>query len=218
MTEQEWLACTYTTPLLKFLQGRASERRLRLFAVACCRRVWTLLEAKWDKRAIEVVEAFADGRATGKELRAAAEAAWSGLIEPAQATLEGDAAWAAEAATALAAVVAAEAAWAEGKAGATAALVAGSERQAQAKLLRCIFRNPFRPAPVIPPAVLAWKGGAVRRLALGIYNRRAFDRLPVLGDALKQAGSDNADILAHCREPGPHVRGCWVVDALLGKQ
>jgi hypothetical protein len=55
-------------------------------------------------------------------------------------------------------------------------------------------------------------------LARGIYEDRAFDRMPILADALQDAGCDNEDILDHCRGPEPHVRGCWVVDLLLGKR
>jgi hypothetical protein len=58
----------------------------------------------------------------------------------------------------------------------------------------------------------------VRTLAVGIYKETAFDRFPILADALEDAGCDNADILNHCRGPGPHVRGCWVIDLLLGKE
>jgi hypothetical protein len=80
-------------------------------------------------------------------------------------------------------------------------------------LLRDIFGNPFRPVSVEPH----WLTPTVRNLAAAIYAGRAFDRLPVLADALEDAGCDNADVLTHCRGPGPHVRGCWVVDLLLGK-
>jgi hypothetical protein len=55
-------------------------------------------------------------------------------------------------------------------------------------------------------------------LATGIYDERAFDRLPILADALEEAGCDNADVLAHCRGDGPHARGCWVVDGVLGRE
>jgi hypothetical protein len=58
----------------------------------------------------------------------------------------------------------------------------------------------------------------VDRLASHIYDSRAFDRLPILADALEEAGCKDAEILAHCRGPGPHVRGCWVVDLVLGKE
>jgi hypothetical protein len=74
----------------------------------------------------------------------------------------------------------------------------------------------FRPV-TIAPAWATWNDATVVKLAQGIYDDRAFDRLPILADALDEAGCDNTDILAHCRRPGPHVRGCWVVDLLLGK-
>jgi protein phosphatase len=74
-------------------------------------------------------------------------------------------------------------------------------------------------APVcIDPAWLAWNGGTVARIARSVNEERAFDRLPVLADALEDAGCDNADILGHCRSGGPHVRGCWALDAVLGKE
>lgn len=62
-----------------------------------------------------------------------------------------------------------------------------------------------------------WATSTVLRLAEAIYADRAFDRLPILADALEDVGCDNADLLAHCRRPGPHARGCWVVDLILGK-
>jgi hypothetical protein len=83
----------------------------------------------------------------------------------------------------------------------------------QADLLREIFGNPFRPVTFDS----AWRTETAVALASGIYADRAFDRLPILADALEEAGCDNADVLAHCRGPGPHVRGCWVVDLVLGK-
>jgi hypothetical protein len=76
---------------------------------------------------------------------------------------------------------------------------------------------PFRPV-TIAPSSLVWNDGTVVTLAKAIYEGRAFDRLPILADALKEAGCNNADILAHCHQPGEHVRGCWVVDLLLGKE
>jgi len=88
------------------------------------------------------------------------------------------------------------------------------ERSLQSQLLRCVVGNPFRPVAVDPP----WLTSNVSALALGIYDERAFDRMPILADALEDAGCDDAEMLNHCREPGPHVRGCWVVDLLLGKE
>src|SRR5262249_42286549 len=90
------------------------------------------------------------------------------------------------------------------------------------KELMTIFRdfvgNPFRPSPPLSPAVLIWNDGTVVKLAQAIYDERAFDRLPILADALEEAGCQDQDILGHCRSGGEHVRGCWIVDLLLGKE
>ena len=77
---------------------------------------------------------------------------------------------------------------------------------------RCVAGNPFRPVAFDP----AWRTETVVALATAIYAERAFDRMPILADALEEAGCDHVDILTHCRGPGPHVCGCWVVDAVLG--
>jgi hypothetical protein len=94
-------------------------------------------------------------------------------------------------------------------------------------LLRDVTGNLFNP---LPPkrgkkkwqeqwrSWLAWNDGTIVKLAQAIYDERAFDRLPVVADALEEASCTNADILAHCRGPGPHVRGCWAVDLILGKE
>jgi hypothetical protein len=91
-----------------------------------------------------------------------------------------------------------------------------SERAAQCHLLRDLVGNPYRPAR-LKRAWLTWNDGLLPKLARVIYDERAFDRLPILGDALEDAGCTNADLLAHCRESGDHARGCWVVDLLLGR-
>ena len=88
------------------------------------------------------------------------------------------------------------------------------EHVAQTRLLRDIFENPFRPVSISP----AWQTQATKAVAQAIYDERRFEDLPILADALEEAGCANANLLAHCRGPGPHVRGCWVVDALLGKE
>jgi hypothetical protein len=88
----------------------------------------------------------------------------------------------------------------------------------RADLLREIVGNPYCPSPSPSPAVLAWNDGTVRRIAEGIYNGQAFDRLPILADALLDAGCDDEALLAHCRSAGPHVVGCWAVDLVLGRE
>ena len=90
------------------------------------------------------------------------------------------------------------------------------ERQEQLALLRDIIGNPFQ-SVALDPAWSAWNDGTLSKLAQDIYNDRAFDRLPVLADALEDAGCDNAELLSHLRGPGPHVRGCWALDLILGR-
>mgnify|MGYP006933267077 CR=1 FL=1 len=82
-----------------------------------------------------------------------------------------------------------------------------------ADILRCIIGNPFRP----PGLEAGWRTEAVVALARGMYESRDFTAMPVLADAREDAGCANDDILSHCRGEVPHVRGCWVVDAVLGK-
>jgi hypothetical protein len=87
-------------------------------------------------------------------------------------------------------------------------------RREQCEVLRCLFPNPFRPVAFSS----SWRSETVVALASAIYAERAFDRMPILADALEEAGCDHADVLSHCRGPGPHVRGCWAVDGVLGKE
>jgi hypothetical protein len=83
--------------------------------------------------------------------------------------------------------------------------------------LRDIAGNPFRPVTV-RPEWRTWGDGVIVQMAQRIYDERAFERLPILGDALEDAGCTDTDILNHCREAREHVRGCWVVDCLLDKK
>jgi hypothetical protein len=89
-------------------------------------------------------------------------------------------------------------------------------RAQAAERFRCLCGNPFRPVD-LDPAWLTWNGGCVRDLAAAIYRDRAFDRLPILADALEDAGCVNADLLTHLRGPGPHVLGCWALDLITGR-
>jgi hypothetical protein len=82
------------------------------------------------------------------------------------------------------------------------------------ELVRDIVGNPFRPAPFDP----RWRTAAATELARAAYESRDFGALPILADALQEAGCEDAEVLAHCRAGGPHVRGCWVVDGVLGKE
>jgi hypothetical protein len=95
---------------------------------------------------------------------------------------------------------------------------AQGQEQVQAAILRDLFGNPFRPI-TFDPALLTWHGGLLVSMAQRMYDSRDFSDMPVLADALEEAGCQDQDILGHCRQQGGvHARGCWVVDSLLGKQ
>jgi hypothetical protein len=275
MTEQEWLACTDPTPMLNSLRERASDRKLRLFAVACCRNVWDMFD-EHPRRVVETVERYADGMASVAERRAAWESiqlcrgptdddiiaywhAGSGALCAQLAASVDHTDWPWEPFTGrcmhlpfpitqfpgidlalwCAHEIANELARRKSKPEASTKAPSRWERmtnivrraihgyvprspvvtpqldqQSQAALAREVFGNPFRPVNVD----LAWLSPTVVSLATGIYEDRAFDRLPILADALEDAGCTSADLLNHCRQPGEHARGCWPVDLLLGKQ
>jgi len=84
----------------------------------------------------------------------------------------------------------------------------------QVKFVHDVFGNPFRPVPVYP----TWRTPTAVAIAQAIYDERAFGRLPILADALEDAGCTHVDLLNHCRQPGEHVRGCWALDLVLGKE
>lgn len=209
MTEQDWLACTDPTPMLDFLQDKASERKLRLFACAWCRCVWVSLTEKPFRDAVEVAERFADGSASKNDLAAARKTSGAALERCGLAGVAGPAysalgcAWSTTRMPVMSAAM--YPTWVFNQ---------EAEKQQQASMLRDLVGNPFDSVPVDP----SWLTPAVVKLAQSIYDKRAFNRLLLLADALEEAGCADTDILGHCRQPGPHVRGCWVVDMLLGKE
>jgi hypothetical protein len=245
MTEAEWIACTDPRPMLEALlaSGRASERKLRLFAVACCRRVGHLLPVSVATKSVETAERDAEGEATASDR----EEAWMACYY-AQSPSSGPgggsavkAAWAALDRRGLSQAAEYASFFAGRAMGEVASGVdlydrkamdcygsqvhdrvgaaAGPEKMAQAALLRDICGPlPFRPL-VLPSSVRTWDGGTVVNLAAGIYEERDFsqERMSVLADALEDAGCTDAELLGHLRGEGPHVRGCWVIDLLLGK-
>jgi hypothetical protein len=226
MTEAEWLdCCTNPAGMLDCLRGKTSDRKLRLFAVACCRSVFPLLVKlrREIEEAIAIAEKFADGLATEAELSGIYRdnIPWDYEDSAAIQACNPEANWAARNSTRESSMVALKA-WVrshpqyrrrskEARGGKQA------ESATQTALLRCIFGNPFRSPPSLDPAWLIWNGGVVEKVAERIYDERGFDHLSILADALEEAGCTDADILNHCRQPGEHVRGCWVVDLLLGK-
>jgi hypothetical protein len=215
MTETEWLSASEPFRMLQVLIGNVSDRKLRLLGVAIARASWDRLEDERSRRAIEVAERFADHEVDETTLQSFVEGAWDVRDEMWDAGPENcdDRLWRAEAAALTASVYE----W-NGTFHRAGRIDDGYPfripEPAHCDLIRDIFGNPFRPIAIDP----AWFTSTAVAIAQGIYDDRAFDRLPILGDALQDAGCENADILAHCRSEGPHVRGCWVVDLVLGKE
>lgn len=225
MTEREWLACTELKKMLGFLADKASDRKMRLFICACCRLVWELLTETACRKAVEVGELYADGVVAEARFQAASGAVDRAAERVMEEEYDPGGYGAPQAATyACCARGAAPAlAWSAVTCAGAAANMNGmySASHEQIACLRDILGNPFRPILINR----AWQTPTVVSLAQAAYDNRILPvgtldntRLTVLADALEEAGCDNADILTHLRQPGEHVRGCWVVDLLLGKE
>jgi hypothetical protein len=292
VTEAEWLASTDPKPMLEFLRGKASERKLRLFACACARlagevilnwgrgeldeaasRAGNAVHLETSRRAVDMAEQFADEVAGEIDLAAAARAVSDSVaqlelllddhinLRPGNHDSIGRAFRAAgpggqlrqevleqirlrpgrQRIISLAQAVRMTAASTIADAFESALNAARASSwpflggrifaewhppqrwpdadrglRGQAALLREIVGNPFQTWPS-NPAWLRWQDGTVPMLARAIYSDHAFKRLPVLADALEDAGCTDAELLGHLRGPGPHVRGCWALDLLLGR-
>ena len=224
MTEQEWLACTDPQKMLEALRGKASDRKLRLFACGCCRQVWHFLTDRRCRAAVEQAERYADGQASKRGLTPIRVEARKAVRR------QGIPYWRRRAVHACLKVVEdrpAPAVAAGAAINASGAVVCKPSNRggyktalaAQAALLRDLF-SPFRPVTPGPD----WRTPQAGALAQVAYDERelpagtlAVARLAVLADALEEAGCDQADLLSHLRGPGSHVRGCWAVDLILGK-
>jgi hypothetical protein len=218
MTEAEWLACIDPQGMLEQVRQTASERKVRLFTVAWLRQLSSLLTHPASRRAVEVAERFADRLADAEELDRACEEADAVLhSRESPPQLGKGTAWWEGARLAHWACVE------EAVEGADEAILSSSgmgveePEKLQAHLLRCIIDNPFRPITT-NLAWLSWHDGLLVSIARQMYDSRDFTDMPVMADALEEAGCTDQDILSHCRGPGPHVRGCWVVDLILGKE
>ncbi len=220
MSEAEWLAATEPMPMLEFLRAQASDRKLRLFACACCKSVAPLLQCNECFRVVEVGESYADGTVSElsvAEARKHARREWIdydgyGYLADAASLVRSTVDHHPHQITWLCPAEMDRQAAEDGDQDEASIFKALSQHQPC--LLRCVFGNPFRPVTLPLP----WLTSDVLSLAQGIYQDRAFDRMPILADALQDAGCENDDILNHCRDTnGVHVRGCWVVDHVLGK-
>ena len=217
MTEAEWRSETEPTRMWNLIRASVGGRKRRLFAVECAKRAVMLNEAlpqDIDKllALIECVAEAGEGASIPDEYYDLVRSLKDELLSPTfsdrqrkavQAAIDAGNRWLAVASGVSYVIHHAAAAGPD----------VSQEYLAQADLLRCVVPFPFRPVALDP----AWLTSTVVALAQGIYGERAFDRMPILADALQDAGCENADVLDHCRDPQQvHVRGCWVVDLVLG--
>jgi hypothetical protein len=192
--------------MLLGLPFTAGNRKLRLFALACCHRIEARLTHHLSRQSLILAEKFTEGLATDEEMRSLSHLFMDEYNARLYARINTDldAAFGMTvkvfpANTALSAV--------------GAARDQSEERLIQCQLLRCIFGNPFHPITLDT----AWLNPTVKTLARSLDNDRRFDDLPILADALEEAGCQDQSILEHLRSPGPHVRGCWTLDLILGR-
>jgi hypothetical protein len=226
MTEAEWLSCTDPQKVLAFLhaKGMLTERKARLFAVACCRSIWPLVTDVRSRRAVYMAERYADGHAA---LAAAASEAADACVaaEPADGsraaanaaafTVDQEAMLAASGAAAVAQTAVAARTTAD-----TWESAAAVEQAGQVTLVRCIFGVPFRRIE----CNASWLTTSVVTLARKAYEHRLepngqldHARLFALAKGLVKAGCEDAELLEHLLGPGPHWRGCWGIDLLLNR-
>ena len=203
MTEAEWLACGDLGELFLALNQLSppTKRKCRLCSVAFCLRLKASLLSEPARSALKVAASFADGLASEDDIvkawQSAADPFSSGCVLRAVTRLQrfSDVEEIAE-----------ESVF-------NGSLDEETERRIHIALYRDIFANPFRPITFSPE----WRTDTAVALARQMYEAREFGAMPILADALQDAGCDNDDVLNHCCGPGPHVRGCWVVDLVLGK-
>jgi hypothetical protein len=226
MNETEWMTCTNPWQMLVFLEPRANNRNEQLFAVACCRRALSVGADPRHHELLDAAERFADGLQSKEEFERVRDAVmelsadypeddpWNPSRFLTAATLHarggGSAKWAADFAAKGLACLAGE----QDSEPWLSALSA--ERSCQSVLLRDIFGYPFRPLQ-FDPVWLSDEGRDAQRLARKLYDAGRYEDLSRLADVLERAGCDNPIVLDHCRAPGLHVRGCWVLDGLIGR-
>ena len=237
MTEAVWLSCDDPARMLTHLIAGnltrgfnpISDRKLRLFACACCRQIWCLLTDERSRQAVQVAERHADGCVGREELETAGMNAWVATRQIQRSAVLIAATEAAADAAALAAVIM-KADIATPQIARAAARAAGENvrdirpgQAVQAALLREIVGNPWRPRPHARQ-LAQWvsdygkAGLGIAGMADLIYWDRDWEALPILADRLEESGCDSRDMLDHLRSSDPHVRGCWCLDLLLGKE
>jgi hypothetical protein len=227
MTAAEWDSCADPVAMLDFLRATASDRKLRLLACAVAR--------KGGVESLHRLVDDAEEHAARRWLPGRRERAWQEAQQAVAAAQDGHDFRGVYAALLVRATLAHGARACAAQALAAPWLAANKmgvpgpptgvppDPAGWCGLLREVAGNPCRPI-LIHPGWLTWQGGAVANLAQGAYDNRILPaglldnaRLAVLADALEEAGCADPCILGHLRSGGEHVRGCFVVDALVGK-
>ena len=217
MTEAEWLTCDNPGVIFELLRRRASHRKMRLFAAECFGRLVRVLPDPRQRRALEVLVAWAEGTTTQSAMAEAVRDTRFACYEfPSrignQDQPPGDDLHFVGLMLYREFLSSSPGVHALAAPGGLADRL--TEQVRQSELLRDIFGNPFRSVTFDP----AWNTDTAVTLAGQMYGWRDFSAMPILADALQDAGCDSEAILTHCRGPGPHVRGCWVIDLVLGKE
>jgi hypothetical protein len=214
MTEAEWLACEDPEVMLALPHSNDARKR-RLCACACARGVLHFLNAEPFEDALLACEAFADGTIPREQLMAL-HSAVSEMKDQLPIDSESEeAAWAVYWASDFRRIPQLQRTVGRAQRAYHARRSGKAEVTRQVALVRDIFGNPFRPVAFNP----AWRTDTALTLARQMYDSRDFGAMPIMADALQDAGCDSEDILSHCRDVNAtHVRGCWLVDLVLGKE
>jgi hypothetical protein len=224
--EQQWQECREPERMLAGLYPPLEERKLHLWVAACCRRIEAALTDPRARRMVEVAERFADERADGEEVRRA-RLDVARILEEQPGAFRPDTFAALQVARFLlgeegpaacidaVALAAARADCPAAIAQPPHAAARARESAAQCDLLRDVIGNPFQAVPVLDPLWLAWNDGCLVKLARVLREEKRFSDLPILADALEEAGCRDSGLLLHLRGSGPHIRGCWAVELVL---
>jgi hypothetical protein len=225
MTEEEWLTSDDPGALVTGMHRRVSPRKFLLIVCACYRRFVAPAAMGLDRRAVERVEAYAEGTASAEEMlrlgrkterhEGPAKVLFANGIGGTGGfwgTPFGQmhAGW--QTASSLIDDITRRK---PGRPSRQAARALIETKAALVTLVRDVVENPFRPRPS-PFAGLEKPDGNVLGLARAIYEEGRSETWPILADALEEAGCTDRAILDHCRKPGEHIRGCWLLDGLLG--
>lgn len=223
MTEDEWLTSTNPYMLGRLPAATENKRKVRLYAVACCRRLSLWFHDSRLRKAVDAAEKYSDGKlklATLERWNTVANEAHRTCPQPESVPMRFPPEWQANYAVInathydayvncdrLSRIVV-------GTAGTTDESALVEIQSWLCNIIRDIFGNPFRSISFD----VSWRTSTTVAIANQMYESRDFSAMPILADALQDAGCENDDVLNHCRAAnGVHVRGCWVVDLVLGK-